>query len=326
MAKKQPQNRRVKPTVRDRLSAYLTQHRETFIAALGKVTRHPFATLMTALVIGISLAMPAGLYVLLSNVDDLTGQFDGSVKVSVFLDPEASNNIGVRLRGQIAQRREVDAARFISKEEGLEELRATEGFDAGLDLFDANNNPLPAVVEVQPRSTDKRSILELKQQLEEMEFVDRVQVDQDWLARLQVIEANLEQLILVIASLLGIGVLLVVGNTVRLDIYNQRDEIEVLKMVGGTDGFIRKPFVYAGFWYGIFGGLIAFVFVQFAVIMMDDLVKEFARTYGTSFTVSGLGLIDSIVLVAGGGLLCLMGAWVSVTRHLQNIEPGDKFA
>ncbi|MBD3618519.1 MAG: cell division protein FtsX [Chromatiales bacterium] len=310
-----------RPDVHARTTAWLISHARSLIFSLGKLYRTPLSSLMTTAVIGIALALPTGLYLMLANLEAISGGWDESAQISLFLEQSVSDEQAIALANTIQRRDDVGNARAIGKAEALAEFRELSGFGAALDAL--NDNPLPAVVVVQPGLAvkDPLRIQQLVHALEQEQGVERAQLDMQWVQRLYAIMQTAQRGVLVIGIMLGLAVLLVVGNTIRLDIQNRRDEIEVAKLIGATDAFIRRPFLYGGIWYGLIGGLLGLIMVQAALGFLAEPVHRLAGLYGGQFQLMDLGAANagSVLLIAMA--LGLGGSWLAVSRHLSDIEP-----
>ena len=310
-----------RPDVHARTTAWLISHARSLVFSLGKLYRTPLSSLMTTAVIGIALALPTGLYLMLANLEAISGGWDESAQISLFLEPSVSDEQAVALANAIQRRDDVGSARAIGKADALAEFRELSGFGAALDAL--NDNPLPAVVVVQPGLAVKEPlrIQQLVHALEQEQGVERAQLDMQWVQRLYAIMQTAQRGVLVIGIMLGLAVLLVVGNTIRLDIQNRRDEIEVAKLIGATDAFIRRPFLYGGIWYGLIGGLLGLIMVQAALGFLAEPVRRLAGLYGGQFQLMDLGAANagSVLLIAMA--LGLGGSWLAVGRHLSDIEP-----
>ena len=305
-----------------RLKAWIVRHLQSFFFTLGLLARAPLASLLTAAVIGVALALPAGLYLVLENVQIATRGWQGGHEISLFLDLEVDDAAAAALGEEIGAWPEVAAVRVIDRARALEEFRALSGFSEVMDAF-ATDNPLPAVLVVTPRAFegDPDGLANLVARLETRPQVDFAQFDLAWLERLFAILDIVERGVLVLATLLAGGVLLVIGNTMRLGIENRRREIEIAKLFGATDAFIRRPFLYSGLLYGALGGIIAWLLVWIGFLVLGGPVQQLAVLYSGEYRLQGLGPAASLVLVAGGALLGLLGSWLSVGRHLAAIEP-----
>ncbi len=299
---------------------FLQEHARIFLFSLGQLYRAPAASLMTAAVIGITLALPAGLHLLLTNFNRVSLSWERTVQASIFLKDGVSEARGEELARQIARYGEVGEARYISRSDALAEFRKHSGFGAALDLL--GENPLPAVITVQPKGQlAPRAVEGLIGKLRALPEVEVAQLDQAWLQRLHAILRIVELVVQALALLLGLAVVVIVGNTIRLDIQNRKDEIVVMKLLGATNGFIRRPFLYTGFWYGLSGGLLAWLLLQIVLWSLTDPVTRLAGLYQSDFQLGGLDTNATLTLFFGSILLGLLGSWWTVGRHLQAIEP-----
>lgn len=296
------------------------RHLQAFLASLGRLARSPVATFLTVLVIALALALPAALRVLVSNAQDATGNFAGAVDLSVFFKTDVPLVKAQQLAQSAQQRHEVAAVTLIPADQGLEDFRTYSGFGDALAAL--KENPLPHVLHVRPRSgTSAGSLEALKSYFAAWPEVDLVQVDTAWVMRFNAILDLLGRLLLIAAVVLGVGVLAVIGNTIRLEIQARRAEIEVTKLVGGSNAFVRRPFLYTGMLYGLGGALLAWGIIAVAVLVLAVPVANLAHLYGSGYRLRGLALEDAGVLLAGGLLLGWLGAWLSAARHLRGIEP-----
>lgn len=300
---------------------WLLRHAQMSLSSLGRLAQNPLSTGMTAAVIGIAIALPAGLYLLVDNMRTLTGNWDGGSSISLFLQQSLSDAQAEQVRDVIALRDDVAEARLISRQEALAEFRLRSGFGEALDLLE--HNPLPAVILVKPAraASAPAATGRLADTLGRYREIDMVRVDLQWVRRLEAISRTLERGILILAGMLAAAVLLIVGNTIRLEIQHRQPEIEVIKLVGGTDGFIRRPFLYEGLWYGLLGGLIALLLVLLGLALMQGPVQHLAGLYQSGFSLEMFrsGVFTAILL--GSPLLGLAGAWLAVGRHLARIQP-----
>ena len=309
------------PGLVGRLVAWAGHHGHSLLSTLGRLSRAPLATAMTLGVIGIALALPAALHLAVDNVRTVSGSWDSALQVSVFMAPTATVADAQALAGVLRARDDVRDVRVITPDEALAEFRAQSGFGDALEALQAN--PLPAVLVVSPARgiTSAGQLGPVVAAAEASPAVDFVQLDTQWLQRLFAFVDIAQRAIVVIAVLLGVAVAFTVGNTIRLDIQNRRQEIEVTKLIGGSDAFIRRPFLYTGFWYGVGGGLVAAVLLGVARLALEGPVARLAGLYGSDFSLSGLGFGGFLALVAAGALLAWAGSWVAVGKHLDEIEP-----
>lgn len=308
-------------TVNLNVKNYLLRHVQVMLFSLGRLWRQPLASLMTVVVIGIALALPAGLYVLLKNIEHASSQWDDAAQISLFLKQDTGDAQAQILINKLTNWPEITAVMYQSASQSLEEFRQLSGLGSLLDTLPTN--PLPAVVVVQPNSNDLRpdAIGSLLSRLEELPNVHQAQLDMEWLQRLHSINDMGQRGISILGLLLSLSVLLVIGNTIRLAILNQQSEIRVIKLVGGTDTFIRRPFLYTGFWYGLLGGLVAWLTLLFTMSLINGPINELARQYESQFTLTWLSGAMILILPFTGMLLGVMGAWLAVGRHLSAIEP-----
>ena len=305
--------------VRDRLKSWQAHHRRVFFFTISELLQNPLASLMSWLVIGIALALPMILYVMLSNVSMVSGEWGGKPRVNLYLAQDLNTPVARALATEISQEPGVEAVVFISSEAALKDFQRRSGFGDVLSTLD--RNPLPHVIEVVPQEPDAVLLQQMMARWEVRSEVERVSVDFAWLERLFALLSFAERLVLALALVLATGVMLVLGNTIRLAIESRRQEIVIIKLVGGTDAFVRRPFLYLGFWYGFGGAVIALLLVQASLLFLAGPVETLAQSYRDDFALTGLGLAGNLLLLAGGSLLGIIGALLSVSRHLREIEP-----
>jgi cell division transport system permease protein len=276
---------------------------------------------MTAMVIGIALALPAGLYLLLANLDRLSGSWEGQASLSVFLKDQVRGDAATALANQLRAWPEVAEVTLITPEQALEEFSQRSGFADALATLD--ENPLPAVLLVAPvlNSTDPASAGALQEKLRQLPEIDQVQLDLQWVQRLAAILETARRAVLLISALLALAVLLVVGNTIRLEIQNRREEIVVTKLIGATNGFVRRPFLYSGIWYGVLGAATAWLVVELGFWLLEAPVHHLVGLYAGTFTLQTRPWRLLLVLQSGGIALGLLGSWLAVGRHLAAVEP-----
>lgn len=299
--------------------AWLGHHLQVFLSSLGQLLRTPLPSLMTAAVIGIALALPAGLYVLLENARQISEGWDGSVQLSLFLKPDISQAEAEQIAADLRLHPEIAQVRVISRNQALDEYKQLSGFSNVLESL--QTNPLPAVLVIQPHSNSPNVAKELVNELKQNTAVEIAQFDMRWLKRLFAIMAMVQRGISILGALLALAVLLIIGNTIRLAIYNRRDEIEVNKLFGATDAFIRRPFLYSGLWYGFVGGLIAWLLLQISFWALQTPAKRLVALYYSDYQIIVLTFNETLLLLFAGTLLGLGGAWLAVSRHLRMIVP-----
>jgi cell division transport system permease protein len=303
------------------LQNYFARHAQVALNTLGRLYRMPLPSLMTAAVIGIALALPSGLYLLTGNLQRLSTQWDGSANFSLFLKQSISQHQLKALKNTLEQWPEIENLRLITPEQALAEFRELSGFGDALDTLE--ENPLPSVLTIKPvpSHANADSAARLLERLRALPEVELAQLDLQWVKRFHAIVDIVRRSIWVMAALLGLAVLLIIGNTIRLEIQNRRDEIEITKLIGATNAFIRRPFLYSGFWYGIGGAILAGVLVEFAFLQLHEPVRQLAGLYQSGFTLKTLSLLELSSLLVSGATLGLLGAWLAVGRHLAAIEP-----
>jgi cell division transport system permease protein len=303
------------------LQVWLLQHLQALVFSLGQLARNPLGSLMTAAVIGISLALPAGFYLILDNARQVATGWDGSVQITLFLRLDVPDEQAQALAARLKANQEIASVKFISRAEALAEYRRLSGFAEALDALE--DNPLPAVLLIKPTASaqELRDYETLLESLKRLPEVEAAQFDRQWVRRLHAILIIVQRSVLILASLLALAVLLIVGNTIRLGIYNCRSEIEITKLFGATDAFIQRPFLYTGMWYGLFGSLLAWLLIAIAFLLLQKPGSDLARLYGSDFQLGGLGPPQLAMLVGSGLLLGLVGSWLAVKRHLRAIEP-----
>ena len=301
--------------------SYSARHGHAFFSSLGRLVRNPLGTMLTLIVIALALALPAGLGLFVANARIATGGFTSAVDLSVYMKTDVPIAKAQQLARNARARSEVASVLVIPADKALEEFRNYSGFGAALEAL--QENPLPHVLHVHPNadSTSPASLETLRQYFIAWPEVDLVQIDTEWVTRFSAILDVLRRVLLIAAAVLGVGVLAVIGNTIRLEILNRRAEIEVTKLVGGSNGFVRRPFLYTGVFYGTGGALLAWGIVTAAVIALAQPVATLAQLYGSRFALEGLKLKEAGVLLAAGALLGWLGAWISAARHLRSIEP-----
>ena len=287
---------------------------------MQRVLDNPVSSAMTWLVIGIALALPSGLNVALDNISQLSASWDSPAQISLFLHDEVSDQRARELQSELSARADVSVSRFVSREEALEEFRSLSGFADVLSSLQAN--PLPHLIVVAPaQDSDQLAAAGLRAELEAYPDVAQAVLDMEWLQRLNSLMMLGRRLVWAVAGLLILGVLLILGNTIRLAIESRREEIVIVKLVGGSNAFVRRPFLYTGLWYGVGGGLFAGLLVGASLWFLQDTVAELARLYQSDFRLRGLGIMGGLNLIILGGMLGLAGAWLAVSRHLADIQP-----
>ncbi len=276
---------------------------------------------MTITVIAIALALPAGLSQGLDRIQHWAGSWHGqATQLSLFLRPEGTDAQAAELASTLVQRDDVAETSVITRAQALAELRRNGDFEAALGVLE--DNPLPPVVVVTPTPTEAGALTRLQAALGEYAGVDTVTLDREWLRRLEALLSVGGRLAALAAVLLGLAVVAIVGNTIRLEIQNRRAEIELHKLLGATDAYVRRPFLYLGGLYGLAGGIAALALLWLGGLYLQPAVSELSHLYGTAGGTPDRQMHPPALGVLGGGvLLGLAGAWLSVRHHLRQIEP-----
>ena len=314
-------------TIRRSSRAWGRRQLYSFFSSLGTLLQHRVGTLMTVLVLGIAMALPLGLYVTVKNLRALDLQQDQWGAITVFLQRGAGEDQAMSLVRLINQ--DLNAsAQAVSPEQGMEEFREASGFGQALEMFD--DNPLPWVILVMPGPAEgeelRKLVAKLDEWLQNQPEVDLVQVDFKWLQRLAGLLELGDALISVLTIVFSLAVVVVVANTIRMDVASRAEEIQVLSLVGANDSFIRQPFLYTGFWYGLLGALLALLLLSLAILYLNEPLEHLLQAYGTRFEQNGLGALQAVFVLLAGGLLGFGGAWVSVQRSLQHMKKGGSGA
>lgn len=308
-------------TISTFITNYLLRHVQVMLFSLGQLWRQPVASLMTITVIGIALALPSGLFVLQQNMSSVSEQWDDSNQITLFLGVAISQIEGKQLSLDLQKWQSIDKVEFQSADQSLSEFRQLSGLGDVLDSLP--KNPLPAIIIVYPAAdiVSPDAIGSLLARLEAMPQVEQAQLDMEWLQRLRSINSIIQRGISILGLLLSLSVLLVIGNTIRLAILSRQSEIKVMKLVGATDRFVRRPFLYTGFWYGLLGGLLAWLTLTFAMTIISGPVNDLITHYGSNFTLQWFSFTMLMTLPLVGVLLGTSGAWLAVSRHIHMIEP-----
>ena len=300
---------------------WATRHVQSALFAAGRLARTPLATTFTVVVIAIALTLPTALSLAIISVRSATGDFASAVNVNVYFRQEVSLDKARQLAAGLRQRSGVAEVEVVSADEALKIFQESSGFGGALEAL--GENPLPHALTVRPEAaaTDATQMESLRRHIAAWPEVELVQLNSEWVQRLNAILDLLRGIVVGAALLLGLGVLAIIGNTVRLEIFNRRAEIEVTKLVGGSDAFVRRPFLYTGLYYGLAGGLVATLLVLLGLGLLNQPVTRLAESYGSTFRLLVPGLREVGVLLGTGALLGLLGAALAAARHLARIAP-----
>lgn len=312
--------RRDRPAMLNKMGAYFLHHMQSLVFSLGKIYQTPTTTIMTVAVIGITLSLPGGFYLFLKNIDAVSGEFRSSSQIALYLDIELDEKKARALERQVADMPDVAETEFVSKQKSLEKFRQTSGFGKSIDTL--SSNPLPHTIVVEPSgSADTLAVKNLLNMLQTLPGVEIAKLDTEWLERLYTILEIAKRSVAIITILFGFAVLLIIGNTIRLDIQNRYQEIIVTKLIGATNAFIRRPFLYGGLWYGLLGGLISWLIVEIGYLAISGPLERLNLLYQADLELITFTFQDFIILISSSTLLGLIGSWIAVARHLNQIEP-----
>ncbi len=300
---------------------YFLRHAQVFFYVLGQLWRTPVATFLTVAVIGITLALPAGLYVAIENVQRVASGWEDNGQISLFLKQDLPEPAIEKLSDKIRRLPAVSWVDYVSREAALAEFKKLSGFGEALGALE--RNPLPPVLVVHPaaKHAHPKALQSLLQELRRYNEVELAQLDLEWVQRLYAMLDVARQGVLILTAGLAVAVLLIIGNTIRLAVLNRRDEIEIIKLIGGTNAFIRRPFLYSGTLQGLFGGFLAWLLIGIGLLLLSGPVHRLASLYGSLFTLENLGFLATLTLIGTGGLLGWLGSRLAVGRHLRAIEP-----
>lgn len=306
--------------------AWLRRHSYSFFSSLGVLLQHKIGTLMTVLVLGIAMFLPLGLYATLANVDGMDLHQDEWNAVTVFFKPGTDKSEVERVAAIVADKDHVENVQTISPVQGLSDFRDASGFGSSLDMLD--ENPLPWVMQITPKTGKTTEVgnhvSELTDFLQSNNSVEVTLFDYKWLQRLGHMLELGQTAVAFLMLLFAIAVIVVVANTIRLDVASHSDEIEILALLGAGNAFIRQPFLYSGLWYGLMGGLLAVVLLYLAMAFVSGPLGLLLETYGTTYELNGPGWRNNSYIVLAGGLLGWLGAWISVQRYLRLLKVGGR--
>lgn len=300
-----------------RLGAWLAHHAYSVVASLGRIAGKPFAAALTISVMALALSLPLGLWLVLGNLERFTGNVQAAREISVFLKTDIDVPAAQALAGTLRARADIARVELRTPAQGLQALRERSGLADAIDA--AGDNPLPSVLLVTPRGDETL----LADSLRTLPQADLVQHDAQWRQRLNGWLRFGNRVAWVLATLFGLGALLVVGNTVRLDIQSRREEIGVLQLLGARDGFIRRPFLYLGAWYGLAAGALALGLLTLAAVALRTPIADLAASYGSRFLLQGFGAPSALGVVLGAGALGWLGAGLVTGHFLRQTRPTE---
>lgn len=310
-----------KTKISHRLKSYWAHHRQVAKDSLLRLLKTPLQSLLTWLVVAIAIALPGMLYIALNQFQSVGENWQAKPQLSVFIHYRAREAAVISLREKLLTKPEIADVEYISPEKALIEFEQFSGLGNVLKTLD--DNPLPAVLTIKPADqySDPDTLEKLIDELAQEQLIDDVRIDMEWVKRLNLFMTVAERIVLALAGMLTLGVILVIGNTIRMAIENRREEIIVVKLVGATNAFVRRPFLYTGFWYGFCGGVIAWLLLTLGVLWLSDPINALAGLYQSDMTLKGLSFLETLVVIIGAGIIGLFGAMIAVAKHLHTIEP-----
>ena len=303
----------------DSIARYFSAHSQNLVGALGRISRQPLGSSMTIAVIAIALALPSGLRVMVNNVRILSGSLESAVDFTVYLDMSVDEESAQVLARDVEARPDVNRAVLIDRAQALADFRAYSGFGEALDALE--ENPLPHALVVRPAGGTRGDVEALARDLDEMQQTALVQLDTAWVERLRSLAELANRAVGIATVLLSLAVVVVIGNTIRLEINNRREEIEVIKLVGGSDGYVRRPFFYLGLCYGLGGGIVAAITTAAGLGLISTPARSLAQLYDSGYRLVGLSAGQTVLLLGGGAILGWAGAVIATARHLRDVDP-----
>jgi cell division transport system permease protein len=297
------------------MNAWLAHHLHSLKIAAERFRDAPLSNLFTVLVIGVAVAMPSGLYLLLSNLDRAAGGIKPQVELTLFIKNEASSQDSKALAASLAKENDIEKVSFVGKDDGIRKLESAGLAEVAAGLPD---NPLPDTLIITPKDNTPAALEALSTRLQAMELTQQVVMDTDWIKRLTALMGLGQNLVFLLATLLGLALAAITANTIRLQIYAQQDEIEVAQLIGATDRFIRRPFLYFGGIQGLVGGLTGWLIILLGGYFIETSVAEVATAYGASFNLTHLSINELIIVLGLSATLGWLGAYFSVNQALRS--------
>ena len=303
------------------ITAWAQSHLNSCILSFKKMLKNSVGSFLTLVMLAAALSLPSGLYIYLQNLHGVTGNWNENIQISIFLDEDTSNHELENLAKEISKIQAVSHIKSLTKEQALKEFQRFTGYTEIIE--DLKSNPLPPTIIIYPSSTSnsREEITLLQNKLGMLPKVNSVRVDTEWIQRLFVIVEIIEKTILIISVLLGVSVILIIGNTVRLEIQNQKEEIIVCKLIGASDAFIRRPFLYGGVWYGVLSGGFAWLIVSAAVWLLRPAVNRLGVLYQNEAVLQNISLTQGSIIVFLAAVLGFLGSRIAVAQHLKAIRP-----
>lgn len=287
--------------------------------SLREFWQRPLGNALTLAVIAMALAMPASLYLLGKNLSAASTKVTSPSQVSAFLKERTPEARVMILKDQIEGMPEVEKVTYISPQQGLEDLSQYSGFDQALTLLD--DYALPGVLVMTPKNNDREALDRLLAKVKSEQDISDIRLDEDWLTRLDAIKNLVNGIVVTLALLMLGSVFLIVGNTLRFNVLANKEEIQTMKLIGATDSFILRPYLYSGVWFGFLGASIAWILTAIITVLLNSSVEQLAQLYDSPFRLVGLSWDESLLLIMVGTFLGCLAAKISAQRHMKDIEP-----
>ncbi len=305
----------------DKWHAYKNLHAHALFSSLGRLVGTRFSSAMTIVVLAIAISLASGFYILVANLQQLAGNLVSSNQISLFLKDEVSEIRARSFAEKIRQNSDIQDVKIISKEQALGEFQAYSGFGDAVKALE--KNPLPIVIQVLPTNSfeNEQALEKMLEDFKRLTEVDFAQMDMQWVKRLQSIIEVARRGVTLLSLLLGAGVLFITANTIRLELHNRKDEVIIAKLVGATNNFIHRPFLYSGFWIGFFSGVSAWFIVTIIMLILKQPVENLSRLYDGSFHLLFLGFLDTLMLLFISSVLGVVGSWIVLHFQLKKLKP-----
>ncbi|WP_432741976.1 permease-like cell division protein FtsX [Methylobacter sp. G7] len=305
----------------DKLYAYRNLHAHALFSSLGRLVASRFSSAMTIVVLAIAISLASGFYILVANLQQLAGNLEASNQISLFIKDEISEVRANKFADSIRKNPDIQAVKLITKEQALAEFQLYSGFGDAVKALE--KNPLPVVIQVLPKNSleNEQALAVLLDDFERAAEVDFAQMDMQWVKRVQSIMEVARRGVILLSLLLGTGVLFITANTIRLELYKRRDEVVIAKLVGATNGFIHRPFLYSGFWIGFFSGVTAWFIVTTIMLILKQPVETLSRLYDDGFHIVFLGFTETLALLFISSVLGVVGSWIVLHFQLRQLKP-----
>lgn len=307
--------------MKDKTHAYLLNHAHGLFSSLGRLSRTPFTSAMTILVLTVAIALAGGFYIMVGNVAQLTGNIQSSNQMSLFLRDTVSENSGIKLADKLKENQNIESVKFISKKQALEEFKENSGLNEALNALEGN--PLPSVIQLTPKNIllNKHVVDDLQAELKQLPQVEFILVDMQWVEKVRTIMMVIGIAVKLVSLLLGFAVLFITGNTIRLELHNRQDEVFISKLVGATHSFIQRPFLYTGFWLGFISGFISWLIISIMLLILKGPVEKLSSLYNSSFELHFLNFYEFVLIITIPAILSILGSWAVLNYQLRQLKP-----